>query len=166
MNETLANALAVQLAEVASEALPVDATELAYGRDLSCVQDLSDDFRETREGSALIILEALVRRFQTPRGTLGNETAEELDYGLDLCSRCHAPFTSAELRALQSQCVGEAMKDERVESASFALSFSVQTSTLSVTGRITPRDPRLNVFRFVLRATTASVLIESIEEAA
>ncbi len=160
MNETVRAALAAQLAELDAEALPVVPGELAYGRDLSCVNDLTDDFRELREGSPRIVLEAVIRRFQTPRGTL----EDDLDYGLDIPSRLHGAITQNELRSLQSQCVAEAKKDERVDSASFVNVFSYANNTLTMRGTITPRGLG-RPFRFVLNATSETVLIESLEAA-
>ena len=160
MNETVRTALAAELAAVAGEALPLSPAELAYGRDLSCTRDLRDDFGELREGDPRIVLEALVRRFETPRGTLDDDE----EYGFDLPSRLHSGVTQTELRALQSQCVAEAKKDERVDSASFLNSFSYETNTLTMQGLVRLRS-RAQPFRFVLQATDASVLILAMEAA-
>lgn len=154
MNDTFAAAMAVQLSELT--AVPVPALgEPGYGRDLDCVSDCSDDFREIGPDTPLIIIQALARRYQTPNGSL----IEDRDYGCDLCGSLHVGMTQAELRKLHTAAVGEALKDERIETASIRISFKSETNTLTLAALITPRDPRLEPFPMVLTITEAAVLI-------
>lgn len=156
MNPTVAASIAQQLAELVPTSEPTLDEALGYGRDLSCTSDLADDFREVRGETPEIIMQALQRRFTTPRGTL----ADDEDYGLDLTTRVHRPLTPNELRSLQSQCIGEARKDERIDTITMRLTY--ENKTLSVSGTLTPRNPKLNPFTYVLRATSADVVLEAL----
>lgn len=159
MNSTVQASITTQLAELAlAPTAEAPSGELGYGRDLSCVSDLADDFREIRGDSPAIILEALMRRYQTPRGTLEDDP----DYGLDLVARVNAALTPNELRTLQAQCVGEAKKDERIDTLTMELAYNFASKTLSISGTITPRSPRLNPFTYVFSATSAGVVLDAI----
>lgn len=156
MNAAVAEALAKSLAETESIVAVPDVGQLGYGRDLACVVDVADDFREVAPSTPQIVIEAIARRFQTPRGTL----LDDPDYGFDLRGRLHVGLTQQQLRSLQSACIGEAKKDERVETVSVLLSFGGGVLQVGVT--VTPRDPRVDPFRFVLRVTSEQVLIDGV----
>lgn len=154
MNPIVQDAFAALLAQIPEPVITPD-TQLGYGRDLSCVTDCTDAFEETDPASPRGIAEGLARRFITPRGGLGND---DPDYGYDLTGLLHAGLTADNLRTLQSKLIGEGRKDERIERLSIRLSLA--TGVLSVSCRITPRDPQLEPFSMVLQVTSAKVLIE------
>lgn len=155
----VAAAFEVQLAElgalgrVASVPLP----PLLWGCDLSCVTDCDATFTELRADDPLIIAQAVTRRFLTPRRGL----IDDDDYGLDLRSYCNRGVTRADLRTLQARCVAEALKDERVTSASIDVQ-TTSASSLSVRALITPADPALSPFTFVLSVDSETTLLELI----
>lgn len=151
MNASLTTYLASELAALPSVPAPV-LGQLGYGRDLSCVSDCSDDFAEIDGSTPLIIMQALARRFQTPRGKLLSDS----DYGLDLRGKVNRGTTVSDLRALQTQAIGECMKDDRVERVTLELSYAADT--LSMRALVTPRDPRLEPFPMVLAITDLVVL--------
>lgn len=129
---------------------------LLWGSDLSCVTDCTATFVELVPNSPLIVAQAVVRRFLTPRGGL----IDDNDYGLDLRSYCNRGVTQQDLRTLQARCVAEAQKDERVLTAT--VNVIAQAPELSVTALITPKDPTIEVFTFVLSVTNETSLLELI----
>lgn len=159
MNLILSDAFEAQLVEL--RALPrvadVPQPPLYWGSDLSCVTDCDAAFSELPATGALIIAQAVVRRFLTPRGGL----LDDADYGLDLRSYCNRGVTQQDLRTLQSRCVAEALKDERVLSARIDVATDL-ASVLSVRVLITPSDPALGPFTFVLAVSDETTLLELI----
>jgi hypothetical protein len=130
---------------------------LLWGSDLSCVTDCDSKFSELPANSPLIIAQAIVRRFLTPRGAL----LDDNDYGLDLRGYCNRGVTQQDLRTLQSRCVAEAQKDERVQSITIDVEMTGSNS-LSVRAQLTPVDPRTAQFRFVIAVDSETALLELI----
>lgn len=149
-NPIIAAALARTMTELPA-GTPPDDGELGYGHDLACVSDCSDDFAELGPDDPRIILQAIARRYQTPRGGL----LDDEEYGFDLRGALHAGMTQRDLRQLQSKAVNEAMKDERVETVTLRLTYAGG----EVHGHlhVTPRDPRRAPFAGVLRITDQTV---------
>ena len=94
------------------------------GRDLSCLDDLTADFREVTGRRRLA--EAVARRYQTDRGTLIGDP----NYGFNLTNLVNADVSPADLIAAQSGAEAEALKEEQVRSA-------VVTMTLAADGLLT-----------------------------
>lgn len=158
MSPIVAADLETQLAELARVTDPAP-EPLGYGRDLSCVTDCTSDFLELEEtDTARIVAQAVCRRFITPRGGL----LDEPDYGCDLRAECNRGLTQTELRTLQSRMRSEAMKDERVESATVQLSAAAagDVTTLSARVVITPRDAAVTPFAFVVSITSTQTLLD------
>jgi len=156
MNPTLTAAFDVQLAELRAGGRVADVPEppLYWGTDLSCVTDCTETFSELPPGGALIIAQAVVRRFLTPRGGL----IDDADYGLDLRGYCNRGVTREDLRTLQSRCVAEALKDERVQSVTINV-VSDGASLLEVTALLTPADSSIGRFGFVLAVSDETTLL-------
>lgn len=158
MNPIIEADIAAQLEELTPIA-EAPAGDLGYGRDLSCVSDCTDEFTEIASDTPLIIAQALARRFQTPRGTL----LDDKDYGCDLRGMLNRGVTQEELRSLHTRVTNEAVKDERVELVTASVSIDTASAidqTLQLSMVITPRDPRIEPFAFVLRVTDVQVLLE------
>lgn len=77
-------------------------------------------------GSAIVI-QALYRRYITPRGTLRgiSDDDEDLAYGFDVCAYVGAVGTDTAIMALPGIMAAEGLKDDRVAS----LAFTVIAST-------------------------------------
>lgn len=132
---------------------------LLWGSDLSCVTDCDATFSELLPNTPLIVAQAVTRRFLTPRGAV----LDDADYGLDLRSYCNRGVTVSDLRTLQARCVAEALKDERVLTVTVNVAITGALGTgLSVTGLITPADPSLTPFTFVLSVDSETTLLELI----
>lgn len=158
MNPIIEADIAAQLEELTPIA-EAPAGDLGYGRDLSCVSDCDDEFIEVASDTPLIIAQALARRFLTPRGTL----LDDADYGCDLRGMLNRGVTQEELRSLHTRVTNEAIKDERVEIVTVSASIDTANTvdqTVQISMVITPRDPRIEPFAFVLRVTEAQVLLE------
>jgi len=156
-NLTYANAVTRQLATLAR--VSDFATEpLDYGVDVHCLMDCRDDFSEVDEHSPEAIVEALVRRFVTPRGAL----VDAPNYGLDIRAYCNRGVTLTELRMLSSQMSAEARKDDRVDKMSVVISSPLSTQQLSVKLVITPANPELATFTATFAVTSAGVLLDTL----
>jgi len=97
-----------------------------YGTDLAAVPDLDPAMPAVT--GRLVLVEAIARRFSTPRGGLFYDA----DYGLDLREYLNEGFTTTDLYALRAEVETEARKDERVVSASARLRIDHATATLTV----------------------------------
>jgi hypothetical protein len=159
MNPTVSAALEVQIAELTASGrvAAVPQAPLLWGSDLSCVSDCDASFSELPANSPLIVAQAVTRRFLTPRGGL----LDDQDYGLDLRGYCNRGVTQLDLRTLQTRCVAEALKDERVSSCTIDVS-TTGANSLSVKARITPADPGFAPFTFVLAVDSETALLELI----
>jgi hypothetical protein len=144
------------VAELPAVTPPVEG-ELGWGRELSCVEDCTDSFAEIGPYDPAIIMQAIARRYQTPRGTL----LDDPEYGLDLRGYLHKGLTQKDLRQLQTQALGEANKDQRIDRSATQLTLSFIASIMRVSLRVTPRDPRGNPFPFVVRISGLSAVVEA-----
>jgi hypothetical protein len=138
------------------QTVPID--PLNYGRDLSCVLDVTSDFAEVDPNSPLGIAQAVIRRLITTRDDL----LDDGTYGFNIRAMLNHPQTVDELRSLEISCINEANKEERVLRADVSVSMNASGSQISITVQITPADPELRPFRFVFAVTDAQVLIETI----
>lgn len=154
----VAAAFEVQLAELRAlgRVTTIPEPPLQWGSDLSCVTDCTAAFDELFATSPRIVAQAVARRFLTPR----NGLIDDPHYGLDLRSYCNRGTTQQDLRTLQSRCVAEARKDERVATADVNIVLAIPV--LAVTVTVTPEDPTLERFTFVLSVDSETTLLELI----
>jgi hypothetical protein len=138
------------------QTVPID--PLNYGRDLSCVLDVTNDFAEVDPNSPLGIAQAVTRRLITNRDDL----LDDGTYGFNVRAMLNHPQTVDELRSLEISCINEANKEERVQRADISVSMNALGSEIAIAIAITPADPVLRPFAFVLAVTDAQVLIELI----
>jgi hypothetical protein len=151
-NPTFDASFAEALASLQRE-VPVQTTPYAYGRDLSCELDATDDFAEVDPNSTRAIGEACVRRLITQRGSLPGDR----DYGLDLRAYLNRGTTAQELRDLGSRIRLELKKDDRVSECDAQVS-SPTAAQLSVRIMITPADPSLDQFALTFDVTDAGIV--------
>lgn len=138
--------------------VPQPVAPLGYGRDLSCITDVTDNMDEVDPFTMHAISEAMCRRFSTPRGQL----QDDKNYGLDLRSYCNRGTPVAELRDLAGQVQSEATKDDRVDSCTAVVTFGDPAGTqMSVKLQITPVDARLGTFSHTLAVTSGEVQLEA-----
>lgn len=101
--------------------MPVD-----FGKDISTFPDLDRAMR-LRSGR-VVLAEALARRLETPRGGLFYDA----DYGLDVRAMLNDAMTENGLAAIEDAILSEILKDDRVENAEVAATFSMEEESLSV----------------------------------
>lgn len=117
-----------------------------FGTDISTAPDLDESFAPLTGQAA--VAESLLRRFQTPRGSL----AFHPDDGLDLTEYLHEGVDAAMLYGLKSAIETECLKDERVLEAQASLAHADES--LDVAIDVESAD---GPFRLTLRVTELSV---------
>lgn len=135
--------------------VPTPVEPFGYGRDLSCVSDLTETMDEVDPFSAVGIAQALARRFQTARGSL----PDDADYGLDLRAFLNRATDADEIRDLSGQAKLEAMKDDRVARVEVSVTM-LADSSLNVGIYIEPADPNVEPFDLTLAVTSGEILLQ------
>ena len=156
MNPTFLIVFDAELAGLTPIEMPA-VEPLGYGIDLDCSTDCTDDFAEVDPQSPRAIVQALIRRYTTRRGTI-----DDKEYGLDVRAFCNRGVTLDELRSLSTMMSAEARKDDRVESARVTVESSLVTHRLDCVVVIEPADPRLAEFTLTFAVTSAGVLVDTI----
>jgi hypothetical protein len=157
VNETVAQSLAAQMPTL-TRVVDAPVGELVYGVDLSCVTDLHPGLAEVELDSPSAIVEAVIRRYLTPRGAL----LDDANYGLDVRSHLNRGVTSRELRAISGALTGEAQKDDRVVRAEVRMQ-SVLGATARLQVLIEPADPELESFDFTFSVASGETLAVTID---
>ena len=129
------------------------------GTDISTYPDLDPLFAPI--SGSRVLAEALLRRFQTPRGGLFYDP----DYGTDLRAWLNDSFdANAEgMARLAAAVEAEANKDERVGRATASVSLDLSTNRMTITLRVEPREGV--AFRLVLDVSQVSVALINIAQA-
>lgn len=162
MNLTLQNAIDAGLASLA-RTTSTPTSSLGYGVDIVVDQDVDPTLAEEDPTDAMAIVRGMVRRADTPRGTLPNDGKDARDYGLSLREYVNRGITRRELNALQSRLEAEWSKDDRIAALTVvaSTSFSGAIATILVTARFTPKNSA-QTFELVLAVTSATIIIDSI----
>ena len=133
-----------------------------YGSDISCDSDVDPDVAEVGAFTTLVLAQAIVRRLDTPRGSL----PDDKDYGIDVRSYVNRGVTAADIQQLAGQISNEVRKDDRVDTLTVTVRPSTTGTTLGIELAIRPVDAELGGFTLTLSASSASILIEEIKAAA
>lgn len=96
-----------------------------YGTDFSCTSDLDPGM--VLVSGRLCLVQALYRRFITPRGML----IDDPDYGLDLGGWLNDSLAPGDVAKKASQLSAEALKDERVSACTTTGVYSAQVLTFT-----------------------------------
>ena len=125
-----------------------------YGTDFSCTDDLETTLVTVSDTD--VVIQALYRRYITPRGRLIGDP----DYGFEIASYLNSDVSPPDVAWIESQIKHEGEKDERV-------SIVNPTVTLTAQGLMTVRiDVVLldnTTFRLVLAVSDVTVSILSVE---
>jgi hypothetical protein len=116
---------------------------LGYGRDLSCVLDLTHDVAEVDPMSPTAIGQAVFRRLMTARGNLPDDP----DYGIDVRGMLNRGIPVQKLRDLAGQIRTEITKDVTIP----------EPGALSVAINITPEVPGVSPFDLTMALTADTV---------
>lgn len=138
--------------------VPVPTGQLAYGRDLACVTDITPTLEEVDPSSPRGVAEYALRRITTTRGSVPDAP----DWGINLHAYCNAPITADQLRTIEADVRTELRDDDRIASRDVKASYSLQTRALTVTGTITPATPGATPFRFTFAITSGEAAIQEL----
>lgn len=154
MSTVVVDRIARELA-LLQAAAPKAADALGFGRDLSCVLDITADCAEVDPASVVGVGQAVIRRLITPRGQLPGDA----NYGMDVRGYCSHGVTVQTLRELEGLVRLEIGKDERIEDAT----VSVTTPTpgaLTFAVQLKPADPALTPFELTFAVTSGALAVE------
>lgn len=156
MTDTVRDAIAASLATLTT----VNATPAApygYGSDVSCAFDVDAGVAELDGFDPLVLAQAIVRRLDTPRGSLPDDAG----YGISLRDMLNVGVTAQEVAGLAGRIRNEVSKDERVDSVVVTVTPSTDLSALEVVLRVTPADSSQS-FEMTLAVTSSAVILEAI----
>lgn len=125
-----------------------------YGQDFSLATDLDTTLGVST--GRLVVVEAIGRRLQTPRGRLIGDA----DYGFDLAGYLNDDVTPSVIAWIQSQIEAEALKDERVVMADATVTLAT-SDVLTVKLALVLSDG--DSFDLVLTIDAVSVPVLSVE---
>ncbi len=122
----------------------------AWGRDLSCIFDCTEDLEEVPEDSEEAIVQSVSRRLITERGTL----LDDLEYGFNIAGFLNLGMTTEDIIRLEAGVRGECLKDDRVGAVDVVVLIEGVTASITVT--LTPLDFDLfpPSFTFTIDSTT------------
>jgi len=161
VSEIVKAAIAAELA-LLEQAVDFPVEPFGYGSDISCDFDVAPDAAEVDPFSTLALAQAVVRRLDTPRGSL----PDDKDYGISIRQYVNKGTTAAEIQSLAGQIRNEIIKDDRVDTLTVTVIPDSTGTTLRVVLAVQPFDPDLGGFTLTLSATSAAILIEEIKAAA
>ncbi len=154
-NPLFAEAFAAERAALVRTVTPDATAPLGFGTDLSCVSDFAVDYSEVDPLSVRALIEALIRRLTTPRGTL----IDDASYGYDTRALLNSGATPDTLRDESLAIAGECAKDDRVDRATVGeLEYTEATKTLRIGIDIEPADVSVSAFSFTFIVTSADVV--------
>lgn len=131
MGSVLLDALSVLEAELIP-ATGASTADLGYGSDLYCDGDATDDFRELPGTDSTLVVQAILRRITTPRGTLLDDSG----YGDDVSRMLHQGMTMADKKSAADMLSAEVLDDDRVASCSVELTDIPQGLNVRIRGEL------------------------------
>lgn len=137
-------------------ATPVE--PFGYGSDVSCAYDMDPGVAELDGMDPLVLKQAIIRRLDTPRGSLPDDPS----YGISLRSMVNAGVKADDLTRLAGVIQNEVSKDDRISTLRVEVVTNPAMTELTVTLQVTPADPRLGPFSMTLAVTSAAIVLEAI----
>lgn len=128
-----------------------------YGSDVSCAYDVDPGVVELDGDDTLVLAQAILRRLDTPRGSLPDDPG----YGISLRSMLNGGVTSTQIASLAGRIRGEVTKDDRVLSVTVTVTPSAGMESLEVVLQVVPEDAG-EPFAMTLAVTSSGVLLEAI----
>jgi hypothetical protein len=130
----------------------MNATTTNYGSDMSLLMDL--DPMGTVVTGRLLLAQALIRRWTTPRGRL----LDDPNYGYAVTDELNDDLSPTDLSDIADNMDAEAIKDERVVSSQTTVQFNQANGWLITTSII---DDGAGPFPLVLQISDVTVTILS-----
>lgn len=157
MTDTVRDAIAASLASI-TRIMPAPVEPFAYGSDVSCDTDVDPGVAELAGDDRMLIAQAVVRRLDTPRGTLPDDAS----YGISVTSMLSAGISTQEVAQLAGVIRAEVSKDDRISSTRVTVTPSSALDALTIDVYILPVDPALGPFTMTLAVTSGAILLEAI----
>jgi hypothetical protein len=154
MSAIVLEAIAAELATL-ERLVPTPEDPFYYGRDLSCVTDITETLEEVDPASPVAVVQAVARRYLTERGSLPDDP----NYGFDIRGFLNRATPVRELSDVAGQARLEALKDDRVEDAQVVVSMP-STSEIGVSVTLTLVDPTVDPISFTLALTSSDVILQ------
>lgn len=129
--------------------------EADYGLDISTFPDMDPSL--TLQGGRTMLIQALLRRLSTRRGTL----AFHPDYGSDLREYLMESVTQDTVQRARSDVIQECEEDERVESADASVTWDAANEVLTIDIAV---SDAVGPFDFVLSVNKLAVTLVQGEE--
>lgn len=130
----------------------MNSTTTNYGSDMSLLMDL--DPMGTVVTGRLLLAQALIRRWTTPRGRL----LDDPNYGYAVTDELNDDLGPADINEIAANMDAEAIKDERVISSSTTVQFNAVDGNLITNTIVTDGG---GPFKLVLSITDVTVTILS-----
>lgn len=146
-----------QLASMTRQVSPPVAP-FRYGTDMSCGEDIPDDFSEVSPDDYQGLSESIIRRLLTPRGGL----IDDPTYGDGLVSLLHHGITTQELASIRQRIEDECKKDDRVDTVVVDVSpvpEPLSTGQMIINMTVTAQD-RNQDFNLILSVDGSGHIVE------
>ena len=160
MSQGVKSAIAAELATL-TQIVDFPVAPFGYGSDISCASDVDPLVREVEAFSTLALAEAIVRRLDTPRGSL----PDDKDYGIDLRGLLNRGSVSSDLQQLAGQVRAGLTKDDRIDTLTVKVAPSSTGSTLRLELSVRPVAAALGGFTLTLSASSSQILLDEIRSA-
>lgn len=155
MSDAVRDAIAASIAlETRIVSQPVE--PYGYGSDVWCDTDVDPGVRELAGSDRIVLAQAILRRLDTPRGSLPDDP----DYGIALRSMLSTGTTAADVRRMAGQIHNEVTKDDRIDTLRVTVTPTPTGDALDITLVVTPVDS--GPFTMVLAVTSGATLLEAI----
>lgn len=162
MSEIVKAGIAAELA-LLSQLVDFPSAPFGYGTDVSCDSDVDPLVRDVNGFTTLALAEAIVRRLDTPRGSL----PDDKNYGISVPSYLNSGRTAQGIRQLAGQIRAEVLLDDRVQSLTVRVAPNSVGSDLRIELLVEPIDALLGAgsFTLTLSASDVGLVLEEIEAA-
>ena len=154
------NGIAAELAKL-TQSVDFPTEPFGFGSDISGGLDVDPLVRETDGFTTRALADAIVRRLDTPRGSL----PDDKDYGISVSSYLNRGVNAAGIRQLAGQIRTELALDDRVNTLTVRVAPNSTGSELRIEIAIQPVDPNLGAFTLTLNASDAGLVLEEIQAA-
>lgn len=157
MTDAVRDAIAASIA-VLPRIVATPREPYGYGSDVSCGSDLDEDVKELDGFDPLVMKQAILRRLDTPRGSLPDDP----NYGISLRSMLNAGADSERIASFGGIIRNEVCKDDRVANAIVEVTPSAAFDAFRAVLQVRPVDPSLGGFSMTLAVTSAGIVLEAI----
>ena len=150
-------------AEIAAVVQIVDfpTAPFGYGSDISGALDVDPTMAETNPFSTLALAESLVRRLDTPRGSL----PDDKNWGISVASYLNKGSTSQDILQIAGQIRNELLLDDRVDTLTVEMKPDAVGKNVRVSISVQPLAAFAGPFTLTLNASDTGLILEEIEAA-